>query len=63
MSGNQNKTYALVSDKKLAELQQKILNFDFDKNLVKISEFDGIYVQKVPNVFEINIDEKETANA
>ncbi len=58
-NSNLRKAY---QDKELAELQEKILGFDFDKNLVEVSIFNGVYVQKVPNVFEINIS-KEISNA
>ena len=43
------------TDETLKILQHKILDFDFEKNLIEVSEFEGIYVRKVPNTFEIDI--------
>jgi hypothetical protein len=51
------------NDKSLSELQSQILSFDFNKNLVEVSNFNGVYVQKVPNTFDIKINEKEVTNA
>ena len=51
---NSNLQYK-AENSSLTELQHKILSFDFNKNLVEVSNFDGIYVQKVPNSFDIDI--------
>ena len=50
------------NDNSLSELQSQILDFDFNKNLVEVSCFNGVYVQKVPNIFDIKIDKNKEAN-
>lgn len=39
----------------IKNIEQKILKFEYQKNLIELSNFDGVMVRIVPNYFDINL--------
>ena len=47
-------------DSDIFQLKEDILSYQYRQNLVELSLFNGLYVQKVPNVFNISITKEKT---
>lgn len=52
---NSNLQYQNKKQDLIELLQNQILSYEYENNLVELSSFNELYIKKVPNVFNINI--------